>query len=202
MVICDVLSDSFSFLSRFDTLQRNTWQLVRIPAQHLMPSAYMRSFGNIFGTLIVLFSAATQLLPPAAEWLHLGCSHSVRLACVSCSSACPDTRGIVSRQECSRSKPHAMCATRSDQHVSDQSHDVQSQLFDGSSEGIPADEPIPHHAPEDCPIWQVLMAARLSAEAAETPTCGHRFAFAVPLMARIAERNRRFELPVRGPPSA
>ena len=164
-----------------------------------MQSACMRSFGNIFGTLIVLLSAATQLLPPAAEWLHLGCSHSVR---VSCSSACPDTHGIVSRRESSRSKSQAVCADRPGQRVSDQSHDVQIELFDCSSEGNPPDGSLPHHDPDDCPVWQVLIAARLTAEATETPTCGHRFTFAMPLMVRIAERNRRFELPVRGPPAA
>lgn len=156
---------------------------------------------NLFRTVIVLLAAISQLLLPAAEWLHPACEHSSDTACPTTGSS---PRAGNSTTEVQVVCCHQYHSVRSTSSACSDDHHARKTKSDSEvctdRNGCPSESPDRPHDPLECPICRVLFAAQLNAEVTKTPLCTRQVAFAGPMTAPVDHILRRFRVPVRGPP--
>ena len=158
---------------------------------------------NLLRTVVVLLAATSQLLPPAADWFHPVCSHSVQAIDPGPESLVCATSAIAHGQRtASCHQHHSVCSTgrgsSGHHHRSETRSDSDGCTNNPSS--IPHERPDTPHDRHECPICRVLFAAQVNVEVTETPSCSQTVPLVEPLTVPVDHILPRFELPVRGPP--
>lgn len=183
----------------------------------------MFDFRTKFVTGLVWGLAAIQLVTqPAAGLLHSGCQgHSHDPVCIdsACTSVQPVAQLLGQSIEdawhwvchavgCQHS--HADNAAAITKYALVQSHQCSASCAHCSpaefeaddSSHQPRDTSVPPHDSHQCPICQVVFAARLNVFAVQVPEQTDLIELAVVAVAPAVEIAPRFRLPTRGPPGA
>lgn len=165
---------------------------------------------TFLNSIVWLLAASQLLLQPASELLHSGCDgHShVRAEASDPQSLWESVASIwhgLTHSHCchhadaeqlqsmggsearSCSSRHSCCA-----------HDASSAADSGRDS---EDSPAPEHDHDQCPICQVIFAARVSAVAVQLPEQTGSMPYALPDAIAVADIAARFTLPSRGPPT-
>lgn len=165
---------------------------------------------TFLNSIVWLLAASQLLLQPASELLHSGCDgHShVEVAVSDPQSLWESVAATWHRLT------HSHCCDHTDAEPlranvgsearscssghSCRAHDIPSTADTGRDS---EDSPAPEHDHDQCPICQVIFAARVNAVAVQLPEQTGSMPYALPDAIAAADIAARFTLPSRGPPT-
>ena len=180
----------------------------------------MFGFRTTFLNVVVWLVAVSQLLlQPAAAWLHLGCAGHQRVVVIAdkVSSQPGDFWGLVAstwlrvmQLDCCRQQPATYSASVCEATTAT-SHRYRScmpcsccsrKTDQTETQNNPSgDSPTPEHNSHQCPICQVVFAARVNAGIVQLPVQSCSVPLADCDAVPVADIVPCFELPSRGPPA-